>query len=164
MFCQLSQNNMIFSKFSHHFSVCVSLPDTHSTVFISESMLSLFSTHSSHLYLCVGPDKVNDPVMAIQIAWMMEVPQLYRECYDKPFQLQPSTAGYKHPSLCVDYRVHCFVTLETAFSYVVTQMETIDKRLFCSYLSTRLALMPTYPGLVHCRHSDLNSNIPGFEL
>ncbi|XP_073335692.1 CST complex subunit STN1 isoform X3 [Pagrus major] len=32
--------------------------------------------------------KVNDPVMAVQIAWMMEVPQLYRLCYDKPFQLQ----------------------------------------------------------------------------
>lgn len=34
--------------------------------------------------------KVNDPVMAVQIAWMMEVPQLYRRCYDKPFQLQSS--------------------------------------------------------------------------
>lgn len=37
--------------------------------------------------------KVNDPVMAIQIAWMMEVPQLYRQCYDKPFQLQPNATG-----------------------------------------------------------------------
>ncbi|XP_047433864.1 CST complex subunit STN1 isoform X2 [Mugil cephalus] len=33
--------------------------------------------------------KVNDPVMAAQIAWMMEVPQLYRQCYDKV--LQPTT-------------------------------------------------------------------------
>ncbi|XP_022595620.1 CST complex subunit STN1 [Seriola dumerili] len=32
--------------------------------------------------------KVNDPMMALQIAWMMEVPQLYRQCYDKPLQLQ----------------------------------------------------------------------------
>ncbi|XP_058497630.1 CST complex subunit STN1 isoform X2 [Solea solea] len=30
--------------------------------------------------------KVNDPVMTAQIAWMMEVPQLYRLCYDKPLQ------------------------------------------------------------------------------
>ncbi|KAM4749930.1 CST complex subunit STN1 isoform 1-T1 [Anableps anableps] len=31
--------------------------------------------------------KVDDPVMAVQIAWMMEVPQLYRQFYDKRFQL-----------------------------------------------------------------------------
>ncbi|XP_023190121.1 CST complex subunit STN1 [Xiphophorus maculatus] len=31
--------------------------------------------------------KVDDPVMAVQIAWMMEVPQLYRLFYDKRFQL-----------------------------------------------------------------------------
>ncbi|XP_029480428.1 CST complex subunit STN1-like isoform X2 [Oncorhynchus nerka] len=31
--------------------------------------------------------KVSDPVMAVQISWMMEVPQLYRQCYDKPFHL-----------------------------------------------------------------------------
>ncbi|XP_044047193.1 CST complex subunit STN1 isoform X2 [Siniperca chuatsi] len=37
--------------------------------------------------------KVNDPVMAVQIAWMMEVPQLYRQCYDKLFQLQPNATG-----------------------------------------------------------------------
>ncbi|KAK6300552.1 hypothetical protein J4Q44_G00286500 [Coregonus suidteri] len=34
--------------------------------------------------------KVSDPVMAVQISWMMEVPQLYRQCYDKPFQLDGS--------------------------------------------------------------------------
>ncbi|KAM9314257.1 CST complex subunit STN1 isoform 2-T2 [Pholidichthys leucotaenia] len=33
--------------------------------------------------------KVDDPVMAVQISWMMEVPQLYRQCYDK----QPNTAS-----------------------------------------------------------------------
>uniref|UniRef100_A0A3Q4ATH1 CST complex subunit STN1 n=1 Tax=Mola mola TaxID=94237 RepID=A0A3Q4ATH1_MOLML len=37
--------------------------------------------------------KVDDPVMAVQIAWMMEVPELYRQCYDKPFQLQPIASG-----------------------------------------------------------------------
>ncbi|XP_074540331.1 CST complex subunit STN1 isoform X3 [Halichoeres trimaculatus] len=37
--------------------------------------------------------KVNDPVMAVQIEWMMEVPQLYRQCYDKPFLLQPDVMG-----------------------------------------------------------------------
>ncbi|KAM3623091.1 uncharacterized protein V6R79_006840 [Siganus canaliculatus] len=31
--------------------------------------------------------KVKDPVMAAQISWMMEVPELYRQCYDKPFHL-----------------------------------------------------------------------------
>lgn len=35
-------------------------------------------------------DKVSDPVMAVQISWMMEVPQLYRQCYDKPFHLDSS--------------------------------------------------------------------------
>ncbi|KAI3353497.1 hypothetical protein L3Q82_019289 [Scortum barcoo] len=37
--------------------------------------------------------KVNDPVMAVQIAWMMDVPQLYRVCYDKPLQLQTNATG-----------------------------------------------------------------------
>ncbi|KAM8879922.1 CST complex subunit STN1 isoform 2-T2 [Spinachia spinachia] len=37
--------------------------------------------------------KVDDPVMAAQVAWMMDVPRLYRECYDKPPQLQPNAAG-----------------------------------------------------------------------
>ncbi|XP_054460426.1 CST complex subunit STN1 isoform X1 [Anoplopoma fimbria] len=37
--------------------------------------------------------KVNDPVMSAQIAWMMEVPRLYRQCYDKPLQLQPNATG-----------------------------------------------------------------------
>ncbi|KAL1005907.1 hypothetical protein UPYG_G00065420 [Umbra pygmaea] len=32
--------------------------------------------------------KVSDPVMAVQISWMLEVPRLYRQCYDKPFQLE----------------------------------------------------------------------------
>lgn len=36
--------------------------------------------------------KVEDPVMAVQIAWMMEVPQLYRQCYDKPLQQQCDTS------------------------------------------------------------------------
>ncbi|XP_069385464.1 CST complex subunit STN1 [Paralichthys olivaceus] len=35
--------------------------------------------------------KVNDPVMTAQITWMMEVPQLYRQFYDKPLQLQITT-------------------------------------------------------------------------
>ncbi|XP_064802484.1 CST complex subunit STN1-like isoform X2 [Oncorhynchus masou masou] len=34
--------------------------------------------------------KVSDPVMAVQISWMMEVPQLYRQCYDNPFHLDSS--------------------------------------------------------------------------
>ncbi|XP_029004606.1 CST complex subunit STN1 isoform X2 [Betta splendens] len=37
--------------------------------------------------------KVNDPVMAVQIAWMMEVPRLYRECYNKTIQLNPTATG-----------------------------------------------------------------------
>ncbi|XP_068452566.1 CST complex subunit STN1 [Clinocottus analis] len=37
--------------------------------------------------------KVNDPVMAVQIAWMMEVPQLYRQFYDKPLELRPNAPG-----------------------------------------------------------------------
>ncbi|MED6263115.1 hypothetical protein CHARACLAT_001069 [Characodon lateralis] len=40
--------------------------------------------------------KVDDPVMAIQIAWMMEVPQLYRQFYDKRFQI--NAAGYSAES------------------------------------------------------------------
>ncbi|RVE76294.1 hypothetical protein OJAV_G00009150 [Oryzias javanicus] len=37
--------------------------------------------------------KVEDPLMAEQIQWMMDVPELYRECYDKTFQLQPDGHG-----------------------------------------------------------------------
>lgn len=62
-------------------------------------MPSLSPAHSSCVCLlpCALPDKVNDPVMAVQIAWMMEVPQLYRLCYDKPFQLKPAATGYERP-------------------------------------------------------------------
>ncbi|XP_063069790.1 CST complex subunit STN1 [Engraulis encrasicolus] len=35
--------------------------------------------------------KVNDPVMAVQISWMQELPQLYRRCYLKPFN--PTSGG-----------------------------------------------------------------------
>uniref|UniRef100_A0A3B3CMV7 CST complex subunit STN1 n=1 Tax=Oryzias melastigma TaxID=30732 RepID=A0A3B3CMV7_ORYME len=37
--------------------------------------------------------KVEDPLMAEQIQWMMDVPELYRECYDKTFQLQSDKQG-----------------------------------------------------------------------
>ncbi|KAJ8365791.1 hypothetical protein SKAU_G00146220 [Synaphobranchus kaupii] len=37
--------------------------------------------------------KVTDPVLAVQISWMLEVPQLYRKFYDKPFQLANSGQG-----------------------------------------------------------------------
>uniref|UniRef100_A0A1A7YUI4 CST complex subunit STN1 n=1 Tax=Iconisemion striatum TaxID=60296 RepID=A0A1A7YUI4_9TELE len=37
--------------------------------------------------------KVDDPVMAVQIEWMMEVPQLYREFYDKPLVLKSDAAA-----------------------------------------------------------------------
>ncbi|CAG5900637.1 unnamed protein product [Menidia menidia] len=32
----------------------------------------------------MGPDRAADPVMALQIDWMLELPQLYRQCYDQP--------------------------------------------------------------------------------
>uniref|UniRef100_W5UK86 CST complex subunit STN1 n=1 Tax=Ictalurus punctatus TaxID=7998 RepID=W5UK86_ICTPU len=34
--------------------------------------------------------KVNDPVMSVQISRMLEMPQLYRDCYDKPFHVPSS--------------------------------------------------------------------------
>ncbi|XP_020795538.2 CST complex subunit STN1 isoform X1 [Boleophthalmus pectinirostris] len=37
--------------------------------------------------------KVDDPLMAVQISWMMEVPELYRQCYDKPLQLQSNNTS-----------------------------------------------------------------------
>ncbi|XP_020567980.1 CST complex subunit STN1 isoform X1 [Oryzias latipes] len=37
--------------------------------------------------------KVDDPLMAVQIQWMMDVPELYRECYDKTFELQSDGHG-----------------------------------------------------------------------
>lgn len=37
--------------------------------------------------------KVDDPVMAVQIGWMMELPELYRQCYDKPPRLQSNTSS-----------------------------------------------------------------------
>lgn len=87
---------------------CVSLWHTNihnntQHIFLFESTCHLYPLPIHHVCvcrgLCVFPDKVNDPVMAVQIAWMMEVPQLYRLCYDKPFQLQLNDTGYKPPSL-----------------------------------------------------------------
>lgn len=85
------------SVFTHTYT------STHGTFFIWEGVPSISSAHSSRvpLCLCVFPDKVNDPVMAVQIAWMMEVPQLYRQCYDKPLQLQSDATGYKRKSIHV---------------------------------------------------------------
>lgn len=37
--------------------------------------------------------KVSDPVMAVQISWMQELPQLYRRCYHKPFPLTSGEPG-----------------------------------------------------------------------
>uniref|UniRef100_A0A1A8CQ83 CST complex subunit STN1 n=1 Tax=Nothobranchius kadleci TaxID=1051664 RepID=A0A1A8CQ83_NOTKA len=37
--------------------------------------------------------RVDDPMMAVQIEWMMEVPQLYREFYDKPLLLKSEGAA-----------------------------------------------------------------------
>ncbi|KAJ8264304.1 hypothetical protein GJAV_G00147590 [Gymnothorax javanicus] len=37
--------------------------------------------------------KVTDPVMAVQISWMLEVPQLYRKFYDQPFQFPSVVQG-----------------------------------------------------------------------
>lgn len=36
--------------------------------------------------LFAAPDKVDDPVCDVQISRMLELPCLYREVYDKPFQ------------------------------------------------------------------------------
>lgn len=74
----------------------------HTAHFLFESVRYLYPLPIHHvcIWVCVcPPDKVDDPVMAVQIAWMMEVPELYRRCYDKPLQLQPIATGYKHPSL-----------------------------------------------------------------
>uniref|UniRef100_A0A3P8VV65 CST complex subunit STN1 n=1 Tax=Cynoglossus semilaevis TaxID=244447 RepID=A0A3P8VV65_CYNSE len=46
--------------------------------------------------------KVNDPVMSVQIAWMMEVPELYRQCYDKPLN-STSTALNKAKGIILDF-------------------------------------------------------------
>lgn len=56
-------------------------------------MLFVFSSCLSFVHSYLIPDKVNDPMMAVQIAWMMEVPEMYRQCYDKPFKLQPNATG-----------------------------------------------------------------------
>lgn len=37
--------------------------------------------------------KVDDPVMAVQIAWMMELPELYRKCYDIPLHIRSSNSS-----------------------------------------------------------------------
>ncbi|XP_061088487.1 CST complex subunit STN1 [Conger conger] len=37
--------------------------------------------------------KVTDPVLAVQISWMLEVPQLYRKFYDQPCQLSNNALG-----------------------------------------------------------------------
>ncbi|XP_039544300.1 CST complex subunit STN1 isoform X2 [Pimephales promelas] len=37
--------------------------------------------------------KVSDPVMAVQISHMLEMPQLYRKCYDEPFQMPSDDLG-----------------------------------------------------------------------
>uniref|UniRef100_A0A3Q3H0J9 CST complex subunit STN1 n=1 Tax=Kryptolebias marmoratus TaxID=37003 RepID=A0A3Q3H0J9_KRYMA len=50
--------------------------------------------------------KVDDPVMVAQITWMMDVPQLYRECYDKPFELKADTEDFLKQKLVTRFRPH----------------------------------------------------------
>ena len=81
--------------------VCLSFFNTH--CFTCEGTWSLDPLVIYHV--CEFPDKVDDPVMAVQIAWMMEVPELYRQCYDKPFQLQ-TASGYRHPIIYSHHTAH----------------------------------------------------------
>uniref|UniRef100_A0A8C6SXR9 CST complex subunit STN1 n=1 Tax=Neogobius melanostomus TaxID=47308 RepID=A0A8C6SXR9_9GOBI len=76
-------------------AVHLSFANCCSNVFLCEIVRQLHLLYITHVCrcLCVFPDKVDDPVMAVQIAWMMELPELYRQCYDKPLQLQSNTTS-----------------------------------------------------------------------
>ncbi|XP_028305654.1 CST complex subunit STN1 isoform X3 [Gouania willdenowi] len=41
--------------------------------------------------------RVCDPLMELQISWMMDLPQLYRDCYDKKLQLDPHATSRDSP-------------------------------------------------------------------
>lgn len=74
------------------FCECVNV--THNAQHMCAHYLNYLHIHRVCLALCVFPDKVNDPMMAVQIVRMMEIPQLYRQFYDKPLPLQSVTTGY----------------------------------------------------------------------
>lgn len=49
--------------------------------------------------------KVEDPVMAMQISRMLEMPQLYRKCYDKLFQVPGGELGTKEVSGSSNFQI-----------------------------------------------------------
>ncbi|XP_043100393.1 CST complex subunit STN1 isoform X2 [Puntigrus tetrazona] len=52
--------------------------------------------------------KVSDPVMAEQISRMLEMPQLYRKCYDQPFQMPGDDLGNTEAG--GSSRFHCLLS------------------------------------------------------
>ncbi|KAI7810934.1 CST complex subunit STN1 [Triplophysa rosa] len=49
--------------------------------------------------------KVDDPLMAVQISRMLEMPQLYRKWYDKPFQVPGDELGAKEASGSTNFQI-----------------------------------------------------------
>uniref|UniRef100_A0A3B4AL40 CST complex subunit STN1 n=1 Tax=Periophthalmus magnuspinnatus TaxID=409849 RepID=A0A3B4AL40_9GOBI len=66
--------------------------------------------------------KVDDPVMAVQISWMMEVPELYRQCYDKPLQLQSNTRYPFLSSLMCGFSRYSFLKYCPSYSCFVISL------------------------------------------
>ncbi|KAM8806180.1 CST complex subunit STN1 [Eudromia elegans] len=73
--------------------------------------------------------KVDDPVCDVQISRMLELPSLYREVYDKPFQ---SPEGTQSGPECLDFsnmlceKVKAFLLQNRIQTFYQQELETID--------------------------------------
>uniref|UniRef100_A0A3B4AJ12 CST complex subunit STN1 n=1 Tax=Periophthalmus magnuspinnatus TaxID=409849 RepID=A0A3B4AJ12_9GOBI len=80
--------------------------------------------------------KVDDPVMAVQISWMMEVPELYRQCYDKPLQLQSNTRYPFLSSLKAATIIRDFLNQKSVAKFRPYDVQELLQPLILSQLKT----------------------------
>ncbi|XP_075891466.1 CST complex subunit STN1 isoform X2 [Nelusetta ayraudi] len=97
--------------------------------------------------------KVNDPMMAAQIAWMMEVPELYRLFYDKPLQLQCLANG-DSPMSSLGKAAHLikdFLKQKSVTKFRPYDVQGLLQPLVSSQLETTAALEEPVAGPSACQ-------------
>ncbi|NXK86858.1 STN1 protein, partial [Formicarius rufipectus] len=90
--------------------------------------------------------KVDDPVYDVQISRMLELPCLYREVYDKPFQRpeeeQSGLEGQNFSIHVLHEKVQSFLLENRIQTFYQQELEAIDSLLSCDLSSSSLSLLP----------------------
>ncbi|XP_071668226.1 CST complex subunit STN1 isoform X2 [Patagioenas fasciata] len=110
-------------------------PSTPSSLTVLEQMKKLQEMVSQKTKLEIGDvvrvrDKVDDPVCDVQISRMLELPCLYREVYDKPFQgPEEGQSGLEGQNFSINMlykKVKGFLLENKIQTFYQQELETID--------------------------------------